>query len=169
MQLNICKGKSSVIVPIVAAALANGSRLMRIIMARPQSKQIEHTLTRVLGGLRDSSILLAQPEHLLSLRLSGLEAALLLHSGQMLPPAHLEKKETPNETTSDETTPDKTTPDKTTFDETTNATEPRNLRHVVSKAEEVIGFVANTTRRILRKTIKARHEGECSLLGSFFS
>ncbi|KAL8381990.1 hypothetical protein RB595_005988 [Gaeumannomyces hyphopodioides] len=110
VQLNMGEGKSSVVVPMVAAALANSKRcLVRVIVAGPQSKQMAHTLRRALGGLlhrrvyqlppiqrssgarslvpdlitqcmdcrRDGGVLLAQPEHLLSLRLSGLEALLL--------------------------------------------------------------------------------------------
>ena len=51
VQLNMGEGKSSVIVPIVAAALADGSRLVRSIVAKPQSKQMEYTLVNRLGGL----------------------------------------------------------------------------------------------------------------------
>jgi hypothetical protein len=51
MQLNVGQGKSSVVIPMVAAALADGSRLVRIVVAKPQSKQMLHTLTRALGGL----------------------------------------------------------------------------------------------------------------------
>ena len=51
MQLNMGEGKSSVIVPIVAAALADGNRLMRIVVAKPQSNQMAHTLISKLGGL----------------------------------------------------------------------------------------------------------------------
>ncbi|KZL86418.1 hypothetical protein CI238_09692 [Colletotrichum incanum] len=51
MQLNMGEGKSSVIVPIVAAALANGSRLVRIVVAKPQSKQMLQMLESKLGGI----------------------------------------------------------------------------------------------------------------------
>ncbi|KAK1673137.1 hypothetical protein BDP55DRAFT_634371 [Colletotrichum godetiae] len=51
MQLNMGEGKSSVIVPIVAAALADGTRLVRVIVARPQSKQMLEMLDSKLGGL----------------------------------------------------------------------------------------------------------------------
>ncbi|VUC25177.1 unnamed protein product [Clonostachys rosea] len=51
MQLNMGEGKSSVIVPIVAAALANGSNLVRIIVGKPQSRQMFETLVSKLGGL----------------------------------------------------------------------------------------------------------------------
>jgi hypothetical protein len=51
MQLNMGEGKSSVIVPIVAAALADGSRLVRVIVAKPQAKQMFQMLVSKLGGL----------------------------------------------------------------------------------------------------------------------
>lgn len=51
MQLNMGEGKSSVIVPIVAAALADGTRLVRIVVGKPQSKQMLQMLVQKLGGL----------------------------------------------------------------------------------------------------------------------
>jgi hypothetical protein len=51
MQLNMGEGKSSVIVPIVVAALANGSRLVRVVVGKPQSKQMFQMLISKLGGL----------------------------------------------------------------------------------------------------------------------
>lgn len=51
MQLNMGEGKSSVIVPLVAINLANGDRLVCIVVAKPQSKQMRHTLIAKLGGL----------------------------------------------------------------------------------------------------------------------
>ncbi|KAI3342590.1 hypothetical protein F4824DRAFT_113897 [Ustulina deusta] len=51
MQLNMGEGKSSVIVPMVAAELANGSQLARVIVAKPQSKQMAQMLISKLGGL----------------------------------------------------------------------------------------------------------------------
>jgi len=56
MQLNMGEGKSSVIVPIVATALANGSRLVRVIVAKPQSKKMFQMLLSKLGGLLDRRI-----------------------------------------------------------------------------------------------------------------
>jgi len=50
MQLNMGEGKSSVIVPIVATALADGSRLVRVVVAKPQSKQMFQMLVSKLGG-----------------------------------------------------------------------------------------------------------------------
>ncbi|KAL1895128.1 hypothetical protein Cpir12675_003400 [Ceratocystis pirilliformis] len=107
-QLNMGEGKSSVIVPIASAALANKQRLMCVIVAKPQSKQMLETLLTKLGGLvnrrvfqmpysrglitteaqaqlllrllRDcqnvGGVLLVQPEHLLSLKLAGIQAKL---------------------------------------------------------------------------------------------
>ncbi|RAL16905.1 uncharacterized protein BO97DRAFT_439831 [Aspergillus homomorphus CBS 101889] len=51
MQLNMGEGKSSIIVPIVAAALADRSCLVRIIVAKPQSRQMFQMLVAKLGGL----------------------------------------------------------------------------------------------------------------------
>ncbi|KAI9824844.1 MAG: hypothetical protein M1819_000796 [Sarea resinae] len=51
MQLNMGEGKSSVIVPIVAAALADGTRLVRVIVAKPQSRQMFRMLVSKFGGL----------------------------------------------------------------------------------------------------------------------
>ncbi|KAI1175689.1 hypothetical protein F4777DRAFT_549550 [Nemania sp. FL0916] len=56
MQLNMGEGKSSVIVPMVATELANGSRLVRVIVAKPQSKQMIHMLTSKLGNLLDRRV-----------------------------------------------------------------------------------------------------------------
>lgn len=56
MQLNMGEGKSSVIVPIVAAALADGKQLLRVVVAKPQSKQMAQMLISKLGGLLDRRI-----------------------------------------------------------------------------------------------------------------
>ncbi|KAJ2972741.1 hypothetical protein NQ176_g6980 [Zarea fungicola] len=56
MQLNMGEGKSSVIVPIVAAHLADGSRLVRVIVAKPQAKELLRTLSTKLGGLLNHRI-----------------------------------------------------------------------------------------------------------------
>ncbi|OCK74911.1 hypothetical protein K432DRAFT_447027 [Lepidopterella palustris CBS 459.81] len=56
MQLNMGEGKSSVIVPIVAAVLANGSQILRIIVTKPQFKQMLHTLAMKLGGLLNRQV-----------------------------------------------------------------------------------------------------------------
>lgn len=50
MQLNMGEGKSSLIVPIVVAALADGSQMVRVVVAKPQSKQMAQMLVSKLGG-----------------------------------------------------------------------------------------------------------------------
>ncbi|KAH7361363.1 hypothetical protein BKA66DRAFT_444744 [Pyrenochaeta sp. MPI-SDFR-AT-0127] len=56
MQLNMGEGKSSVIVPIVASALGNGQKLVRIIVAKPQAKQMYRMLVANLSGLLDRPV-----------------------------------------------------------------------------------------------------------------
>ncbi|KAI1087952.1 hypothetical protein F5B19DRAFT_33837 [Rostrohypoxylon terebratum] len=56
MQLNMGEGKSSVIVPAVAAALADGKKMVRVIVGKPQSKQMFQMLVSKLGGLLDRKI-----------------------------------------------------------------------------------------------------------------
>jgi len=56
VQLNMGAGKSSVIVPIVAAALADGTKLVRIVVAKAQFKQMTQTVLSKLGGLLDRRI-----------------------------------------------------------------------------------------------------------------
>lgn len=51
MQLNMGEGKSSVIVPIVAAALADRNKLVRVVVLRPLAKQMFSTMVKKLGGL----------------------------------------------------------------------------------------------------------------------
>lgn len=51
MQLNMGEGKSSVIVPMVSSALADGSKLVRVVVAKPQSRQMFHMLMVALGGM----------------------------------------------------------------------------------------------------------------------
>lgn len=56
MQLNMGEGKSSVIVPVVAAALAEGTKLVRVVVGKAQSKQMLETLISKLSGLCDRQI-----------------------------------------------------------------------------------------------------------------
>jgi hypothetical protein len=51
MQLNMGEGKSSVIIPMVVAAVANGQRLARVIVLKALSAQMFHLLVSRLGGL----------------------------------------------------------------------------------------------------------------------
>lgn len=103
MQLNMGEGKSSVIIPILSASLAQGKKLIRVFVGKHQMKQMVDTMTAAMGGLlnrrifympfnreqklkpanikqlsrtlhqcRDlGGILLLQPEHHLSLKLSA--------------------------------------------------------------------------------------------------
>ncbi|RSM04293.1 hypothetical protein CEP52_006878 [Fusarium oligoseptatum] len=56
MQLNMGEGKSTVIVPIVSSALGDGSRLVRVIVAKPQAKQMNQMLVSKLSGLLDRPV-----------------------------------------------------------------------------------------------------------------
>ncbi|KPM34569.1 hypothetical protein AK830_g12007 [Neonectria ditissima] len=56
MQLSMGEGKSSVIVPIVTAALSNGSQLVCVIVAKPQAKQMFQFLVSKLSGLLDRPV-----------------------------------------------------------------------------------------------------------------
>jgi len=51
LQLNMGEGKSSVIVPLVASTLANGSNLVRVVTPRPLSNQMFQLLVGRLSGL----------------------------------------------------------------------------------------------------------------------
>ena len=56
MQLNMGEGKSSVVIPITATSLADGSRLVRVIVAKPQAKQMLQMLVSKLGGMLDRRV-----------------------------------------------------------------------------------------------------------------
>ncbi|PQE15350.1 very large low complexity protein [Rutstroemia sp. NJR-2017a WRK4] len=105
MQLNMGLGKSSVIVPIIAAALADKTKLVRVVVLKPLAMQMFQSLVKKLGGMvnrrvvympisrslnldvhqaaqiqhmyeeckQTGSIVLVQPEHILSFELMGLE------------------------------------------------------------------------------------------------
>ncbi|KAK6535550.1 hypothetical protein TWF694_002004 [Orbilia ellipsospora] len=51
MQLNMGEGKSSVIIPAVAATLANGAKLVRVVVLKPLSREMFNLLRAKLGGL----------------------------------------------------------------------------------------------------------------------
>ncbi|KAF8252042.1 hypothetical protein K440DRAFT_578390 [Wilcoxina mikolae CBS 423.85] len=51
MQLCMGEGKTSVIVPIVSASLADTKKLVRVVVLKPLSGQMFQTLVRTLGGL----------------------------------------------------------------------------------------------------------------------
>ena len=103
MQVNMGEGKSSVIIPIVAAALADGKQLVRVIVPTALAVQMFDLLVARLGGLTnrpiyhfpssryycrsmvdlmhefmsqcmaEHGILLVQPEHVVSLKLISIE------------------------------------------------------------------------------------------------
>lgn len=105
LQLNMGEGKSSVIVPIIASTLANGRKLVRVIVLKPLWRQMFHLLVQRLSGLahrriyylpfardmqldnsqvhqlreiyaecmHEGGIVLAQPEHMLSFKLMGVD------------------------------------------------------------------------------------------------
>ena len=108
MQVNMGEGKSSVIVPIVAAILANGHQLVRVLVPKALMNQMTYLLVDRLGGLanrpvyrfpfsrsgrwglaslqgkmsqcmEEHGILLVQPEHVLSLKLTSVERQLSKH------------------------------------------------------------------------------------------
>ncbi|KAM0261275.1 hypothetical protein ACHAQJ_002306 [Trichoderma viride] len=56
MQLNMGEGKSTVIVPDVAAYLADGKRLVCIIVTKPQAKELFRMLVSKLGGQMNHQI-----------------------------------------------------------------------------------------------------------------
>ncbi|EPS39093.1 hypothetical protein H072_7131 [Dactylellina haptotyla CBS 200.50] len=51
MQLNMGEGKSSVIIPAVAASLADGQKLVRVVVLKPLSREMFNLLRSKLGGL----------------------------------------------------------------------------------------------------------------------
>ena len=51
MQLLMGEGKTSIIVPIVATALGDGSKLVRVVVLKPLCGQMFQTLVQRLGGL----------------------------------------------------------------------------------------------------------------------
>ena len=74
MQLNMGEGKSSVIVPMVATSLADPSQLVRVIVAKPQSKQMWQMLVSKLGGLIDQRVRLMPFSRSLKLSITDADA-----------------------------------------------------------------------------------------------
>ena len=56
MQVNMGEGKSSVIIPIAAAALADGKQLVRVIVPKALTVQMFELLVSRLGGLANRPI-----------------------------------------------------------------------------------------------------------------
>lgn len=111
LQFNMGEGKSSVIVPIVASALADGKMLTRVVVLKPLAHQMFDLLVKRLTGLANRrifylpfsrdveaqtaseefqpllelcrqkrGILVAQPEHLLSFKLMGIDMAIRMEA-----------------------------------------------------------------------------------------
>jgi hypothetical protein len=71
LQLNMGEGKSSVIVPLVASTLANGSNLVRVVTPRPLSHQMFQLLVGRLSGLAHRPIFYVPISRYLSKEFSG--------------------------------------------------------------------------------------------------
>ncbi|KAI0920155.1 hypothetical protein AcV5_009969 [Taiwanofungus camphoratus] len=56
LQLNMGEGKSSVIIPLVAAELADGHKLVRVVVLKPLASQMFQLLVERLGGLANRRI-----------------------------------------------------------------------------------------------------------------
>ena len=56
MQVNMGEGKSSVIIPIAAAALADGKQLVRVVVPKALTVQMFELLVSRLGGLANRAI-----------------------------------------------------------------------------------------------------------------
>ncbi|KAF3910551.1 hypothetical protein ABW21_db0201596 [Orbilia brochopaga] len=56
MQMNMGEGKSSVIIPAVAATLADMTKLVRVVVLKPLSREMFNLLRSKLGGLCDRRI-----------------------------------------------------------------------------------------------------------------
>ncbi|KAH9028425.1 hypothetical protein EDB83DRAFT_2422333, partial [Lactarius deliciosus] len=112
LQLNMGEGKSSVIIPLVASTLANGSNLTRVVTPKPLSNQMFELLVSRLSGLAnrpifyvpfsrslhldtslirnisnlyrrcvdEGGVLVVQPEHILSQKLTRINFLLTSHS-----------------------------------------------------------------------------------------
>ncbi|KEP46478.1 putative large low complexity protein [Rhizoctonia solani 123E] len=120
MQLNMGEGKSSVIIPVVGATLANGHTLVRVIVIKPLWRAMFHLLVARLGGLahrkiyylpfgrhiqpstenatiiqnlytqctQEGGIVLAQPEHILSFKLMGINQLMSSQCGSAMSHLH---------------------------------------------------------------------------------
>ncbi|KAK4130358.1 hypothetical protein BT67DRAFT_490504 [Trichocladium antarcticum] len=73
MQLNMGEGKSSVIVPTVSVSHADGKTLARVVAAKPQSKQMMHTLIATLGGLINRRVFYLPISRAVRLSASGVQ------------------------------------------------------------------------------------------------
>ncbi|KAG9318890.1 hypothetical protein JVU11DRAFT_999 [Chiua virens] len=89
MQVNMGEGKSSVIIPIVAAALANGHQLTRVVIPKALRQQMFYLLLDRLGGFANRPTIQSfffpwfqprqrarRPEDVVSLKLASVERQL---------------------------------------------------------------------------------------------
>jgi len=56
LQLNMGEGKSSVVIPVVSSALADGKQLVRVVVLKPLAKQMFAILVHKLSGLANRRI-----------------------------------------------------------------------------------------------------------------
>ncbi|KDQ10210.1 hypothetical protein BOTBODRAFT_178408 [Botryobasidium botryosum FD-172 SS1] len=56
LQLNMGEGKSSVIIPLAATTLADGGKLVRVVVLKPLGRQMRQLLTDRLGGLANRRV-----------------------------------------------------------------------------------------------------------------
>ena len=102
MQVNMGEGKSSVIIPIAAAALADGNQLVRVIVPKALTVQMFELLATRLGGLANRPIyhlpFSRTPEHgniheLISLQIDDLHKlmsqCMAEHGILLLQPEHI--------------------------------------------------------------------------------
>ncbi|OBZ77711.1 hypothetical protein A0H81_01991 [Grifola frondosa] len=95
LQLNMGEGKSSVIVPVIAATLADRTRLVRVVVLKSLANSMFQMLVDRLGGLNNrrvdqvqivqnlykecmdvGGILVTQPDHILSFKLMAIDRQL---------------------------------------------------------------------------------------------
>ncbi|TQV92450.1 very large low complexity protein [Cordyceps javanica] len=80
MQLNMGEGKSSVIIPILSASLAEGHTLVRVFVGKHQSTQMMDTLTASMCGIMNRPILrmpFSRESKLSGSQIKGLQNAIL--------------------------------------------------------------------------------------------
>ncbi|KAF7935181.1 uncharacterized protein EAE97_008088 [Botrytis byssoidea] len=71
MQLNMGLGKSSVIVPLVASALADKTKLCRVVVLRALSRQMRELLVRKLGNMINRPVLYVPISRALQMNAEG--------------------------------------------------------------------------------------------------
>ncbi|KDQ19885.1 hypothetical protein BOTBODRAFT_183913, partial [Botryobasidium botryosum FD-172 SS1] len=79
LQLNMGEGKSSVIVPLVATTLADGKKLVRVIVLKPLGRQMRQLLTDKLGGLANRRVFYLPFSRRVSLTSATMQTIRCLH------------------------------------------------------------------------------------------